>query len=267
MSANDVERSRWNDPGWAQTWRRRELLTSSVTGHLIEHLAPTPGQRVLEVGPGTGAATLSIAGHVAPGTVVGVDISAPMVDLATRRAREAGAGNVSFVVADAQEDDVDGGPFDAVVSQFGVMFFADPVRAFTRLRAHTLDGGRLAFACWREPQHNPWFPGPAIAPFLPAPVAPAGDRPAGLFSLAHAEATAAILSRSGWDDVRRHPYDVVVPLERAVLTDADQLRKLGLADEDVDNALAAIDERLAPLARPDGRYDTPLGFQVFTATA
>ena len=67
--------------------------------------------------------------------MIGVDISDALVRLARTRADEAGAGNVVFVVADAQTDELPGGPFDVATSKFGVMFFADPVGAFTNIRA------------------------------------------------------------------------------------------------------------------------------------
>ena len=74
-----------------------------------------------------------------------------------------GNGETDAAVADVQRETVPGGPFDAVISQFGVMFFDEPETAFTNIRRQLVDGGRLAFACWRAPDLNPWFPGPALA--------------------------------------------------------------------------------------------------------
>ena len=61
--------------------------------------------------------------------------------------------------ATTASDDVPGGPFDVALSQFGVMFFDEPVTAFTNIRAQLLTGGRMAFACWQTADRNPWYIG------------------------------------------------------------------------------------------------------------
>ena len=108
------------------------------------------GERVLDVGCGGGRTSLAAGEAVGmAGYVVGADISEPLRALADRRAQEAGAKNVSFRQVDMQTDTVPGGPFDVALSQFGVMFFDEPVTAFGNIRAHLKPGGRLAFACWQ----------------------------------------------------------------------------------------------------------------------
>ena len=118
--ANEAERERWNDERRYAVWPKRERLTSRVTPLLIEVLAPAPGEKVLDVGSGGCKAVLAAAEAMgAEGTVVGLDISEGLSRLARERAQSAGAGNVHFLVGDAQTDRVDGGPFDAAMSQFG----------------------------------------------------------------------------------------------------------------------------------------------------
>ena len=68
------------------------------------------------------------------GVVVGADLAAPLAALATHRAGEVGAGNVTICVVDMQTGTVSGQPFDLVLSQFGVMFFDGPQTAFTKIR-------------------------------------------------------------------------------------------------------------------------------------
>ena len=268
MGTNEVERQRWNDPSWTAAWPRRERLTSNVTGYLLEHLRPAEGERVLDVGSGGGGTTLAIAEAVGTGSVVGADISGPLCALATGRAAEAGVGNVTFVVADAQSDAIDGGPFDAATSQFGVMFFDEPVRAFGNIRTHLAPGGRLAFACWQVAERNPWLPMRALAPFVAPPPPPeAGRHPTGPCSLGDAEATAALLAAAGWAEIGWQPYELVVTVERDAIGDDDQLRHMGIAEDELPRARAAVDAQLRPFERPDGHYEAPLAFQVFTARA
>ena len=85
--ANQAERARWNDDGWTAFWPEREALTSSITPFLMREAALQPGERVLDVGSGGGGTTIGAAALVAPlGTVVGFDLSRPLVALARERA-------------------------------------------------------------------------------------------------------------------------------------------------------------------------------------
>ena len=168
METNAAERRRWNDAYWASVWPKREQLTTAVTGVLLDHLGLSEGDKVLDIGSGGGAATIAASRLVgARGSVVGADISAPLVELARHRALDQRAGNVSFLVADVQHETIPGAPFDAAMSQFGVMFFDEPETAFANIRRHLVAGGRLGFACWQSVEKNPWFIGPALAGYVP----------------------------------------------------------------------------------------------------
>src|SRR5579875_1572479 len=123
VGSNDAERRLWNDPTWSAAWLRREALTGLATPLLLEQLGLGLGERVLDVGCGAGASTLAAAALVGPtGEVLGADISVPLIAHATRRAAAAGVDAVRFVVADVQEEQLPGAPFDVAMSQFGVMY-------------------------------------------------------------------------------------------------------------------------------------------------
>ncbi len=268
MSANNAERARWNDDYWTTVWPKRERLTTMVTPYLLEALAPRDGEAVLEVGPGGGLATLEMAARVGAGHVTGADVSVALTDLARRRASERGVANVTYHVLDVQEEDVPGAPFDAVASQFGVMFFDHPGRAFARLRAQVTPRGRLAFACWRAPELNPWFTGPALGRFVAPPPPPApGASPTGPFALADPAATAQMLEGAGWRGVSIEPVDLVATVEADTLVDDGMMRFLGVADADLAAARGAVEAHLARLAHADGLFEAPLAFQVVTARA
>ncbi len=264
---NEAERRRWNDEYWASVWPRREQLTGAVTGLLLEHLDLAPGERVVDVGSGGGTAALAAAPLVgASGSVVGVDISVPLVAFARQRASERGVANVQFLVADVQRDAIADGPFSAAMSQFGVMFFDEPVVAFSNIRAHVEPGGRLGFVCWQAIEQNPWFIGPAVAPFLGPPPAPApGKSPTGPFTLAGEDHTRSVLAAAGWSEIVRTGYERTVSVDREAIVDDGQLTFLGVPDRDFQAAREAMERHLSGLRRGDGRYDAPLAFQIFTA--
>jgi SAM-dependent methyltransferase len=268
-NVNESERRRWNDPYWATVWPKREQLTGAATPLLLGRLGLEPGQRVLDVGSGAGIATIAAARAVGKGgEAVGADISAPLVDYASRRAKAEGVGPIRFVVADLQQEVVDGALFDVALSQFGVMFFDDPVAAFSNIRSHLVAGARLGFACWQPVERNPWSARAAIGPFVaaPPPPAPGGWAP-GPYAFGSPELVRSVLADSGWSDVERTAHEVTVSVGKDVLIDDGQLRFLGVAPAQLEEARRAVDDHLALLRRDDGRYDAPLAFQIFTARA
>jgi SAM-dependent methyltransferase len=266
--ANAAERRRWNDESWVAAWPRREAMTDSVSPFLLEALAPTAGERVLDVGSGGGKTTIAAAKLVGPaGSATGADISAGLVDLAERRAADAGVKNVSFAVADMQRDTVAGAPFDAVMSQFGVMFFDEPETAFTNIHAHLAPGGRLVFACWQTMERNPWFVGTALAGLAPPPPAPGpGKSPTGPFALGDAERTQGILEAAGFRNVRRIPHDLLPEVPQDSLFDDAQLHRMGVPEDKLDAARAAMNAHLARFESGPGLVKLPLAFQIFDAT-
>jgi SAM-dependent methyltransferase len=266
-TTNEAERRRWNDDHWVTTWPRREQLTRTVTPYLMEAAALRAGERVVDIGSGAGIAALAAAEAVGPaGQVVGADISVPLVGYATSRAADLGVTGVRFCVCDAQQDGVEGAPFDAAISQFGVMFFEDPVAAFANIRSQVADGGRLAFACWQALARNPWFTGPAVAPFVAPPPPPGpGRSPTGPFAFADAERVLSILTSAGWRDGAVALHEVGARVEESAVVDESQLRFQGVAEADIPAAMAAARAHLAPLRSADGVIEAPLAFQIFTA--
>lgn len=155
MSGNTAQRENWEQQHgarWVRLADAMERRLAPVNDILLAHARPAPGERVLEVGCGTGATAVALAQAVRPGgSVVGVDISATMLDLARAKA----IPGVTLVHADAQEHRFVPPPFDLVASRFGVMFFSDPPAAFANLRRAMRPGGRLAFVCWAPMAENP----------------------------------------------------------------------------------------------------------------
>jgi SAM-dependent methyltransferase len=264
--SNEAEHRRWNDQAWAAAWPKRERLTTAVTDVLLSQARLQPGDAVLDIGTGGGVAALAAARTVGDGRVVGADISAPLLELA--RARGQARANVSYVMADLQYETVPGGPFDAAISQFGVMFFDEPTTAFANIRRQMITGGRLAFACWQAPDLNPWFPGRALAGIAPPPPPPEpGKSPTHPFSLADPHHTTGILEASGWREVAATQHELVVTVDRDATVDDAALGFFGVPAGEMGAAWQAIERQLAPITRDDGRIDAPLAFHIFTATA
>ena len=113
---------------------------------LVREVGPSPGQRVLDVGCGRGAALIPLAEAVtASGTAIGIDVSPRMVELCREAVSAAGvAAEVS--VADATEPGLPAESFDAVVSSLVLFFLPDPEAALRSWRTLLVDGGTVGVA-------------------------------------------------------------------------------------------------------------------------
>ena len=164
----------WNGAGglrWAQRQPVQDILLQPIADLIIDRAKIRSGERVLDVGCGSGSTTFAFAKAVGPsGHVMGIDISAPMLERA-REVTPPGAP-VEFALADATIYPFAPESFDLLASRFGVMFFADPALSFANLRKAMRRTGRLAFACWREARSNPFFMVPLQAVYQHVPKMP-----------------------------------------------------------------------------------------------
>jgi SAM-dependent methyltransferase len=227
MPANEDQIKYWNEkagPEWVEMQERMDRYLAAISEALIAFAQVRPGMAVLDVGCGTGATSLALA--KAGAKVTGADISRPMLELARKRAQEARL-SVHFTEADASAFPFKP-DFDLIFSRFGVMFFDDPVAAFTNLRGALKPAGRLAFVCWRGPQENLWASAPVAAakPLLPEQPLPDPLAP-GPFAFAGRERITDILARAGFSGIRVEPYDGVMPLGKDISAIAAQTLQIG----------------------------------------
>ena len=213
-AANAAQVAYWNETA-GRTWADfqdpidRQIRPLGLAA--MQRLAPAPGEQVVDVGCGCGDTSLELARRVGPeGGVLGLDISAPMLEVARGRAEAAGAHNLTFREADAQTAALPGGR-DAVFSRFGVMFFADPEAAFANLRRSLRPGGRLAFVCWRPLPENLWIhlPAEAAAGLVPPAPPPEPGTP-GPFAFADPDRVRRILAEAGFTGIEISPHDEAI---------------------------------------------------------
>lgn len=208
--ANAEQSAKWNDRAgrsWAELSDMLDRLLEPFVPLLLDEIGPVAGRRILDVGCGAGALTLAAAKRGAFG--VGVDISAPLIEAARARAGRPGVATVEFVEGDAQTHRFDAPGFDALISRFGVMFFADPVAAFRNLRSAVRPGARLACLAWRAAAENDFMTAAerAAADFLPGLPKRLDEGP-GQFGFADPDRVRAILNDSGWTAPAIRPVDM-----------------------------------------------------------
>lgn len=257
----------WNG-GAGHAWVAEQELVDTMFAPierlLLEAVAPGQALRALDVGCGTGGTTLALARRLGPGAhCTGIDISAPMVEAARRRAADAGPA-VEFVCADAQQHAFAPGSVDLFVSRFGVMFFDDPVAAFANLRKATRAGGQLRFIAWRGPDENPFMTAAerAARPLLPGLPERVPDE-AGQFGFAREERMRAILGQAGWEGLGFQPVDVACGFPEPEL--AGYLGRMGPVGRALEGADEARRQEAVARIRPAFDQFVDAGMVRFTA--
>jgi SAM-dependent methyltransferase len=196
----------WDDERaalWLANVDARERQLQPVSDALFDRANLQPGECVLDVGVGSGPTTGQAWEAVRPdGSVTGIDIAPPMIAAARQRVT---ASEIEWLVGDAASYDFPPRTYDAVISRFGVMFFADPVAGFRNLCEATRAGGRLIVTVWSNLYATGFFGIPytvATTTLHRLGVEYQGFPPDGiLFSLGRAETVREVLNAAGWADV------------------------------------------------------------------
>jgi ubiquinone/menaquinone biosynthesis C-methylase UbiE len=215
MGPNQAQRDAWNGSEsvhYVDHADRYDRQLEPITAAVLERAALRRDEVVLDVGCGSGA--MALAAAPAARRVVGVDISEPLTAVAVDRARREGFSNAEFVVADAQTHAFDEGSFDVLLSQFGLMFFDDPVTAFSNLRRAMVPGGRVVFAGWRALGDNEWLAPvvAAVAEFADVPDLGGLAAGGGMFAFKDRSEIVDLLDRVGFREAAVEPISPVVVL-------------------------------------------------------
>lgn len=245
---------------WAEHADRYDRASQRHWARFLAAGLVSEGDAVLDVGCGTGRSSRDVARVAVGGSVTGVDLSAAMLERARARAAAEALTNVAFVQGDAQVHPFGDGLLDLAISNFGSMFFGDPVAAFSNIGRGLRSGGGLALLVWRELGRNEWLTELratlAMGRVLPEPP-PDAPTP---FSLADPDRVRRILGDAGFADVSFAPIDEPIDFG----DDADDafsfVRHIGIVEgltHDLEagqraEALEAVHKLLATHETPEG---------------
>jgi len=244
---------------WAEAWLRRAPLIEPLVQPVVEVLAPRRGERIADVGTGMAQLAIAVATAVGPeGSVLAVDIASPVLERARAQAESQAVANVAFHRADASTNALPGAPFDAITSLLGVMFFSDPVAAFSHLRTQVGPGGRLAVGVWGPPSGNPLLPEVLLGQFAPRAICEAP------FSLADPGTARRLLAAAGWVEVAVAHRNVRARVPSDAVFDDDVPAVYGVPPLRRGAAITYALGELARFAR-DELVEVPLSLQLVTA--
>ncbi len=182
---------------WAEEWCRTDRSFTNLTPHLnaaILAAAASQTRKLIDIGCGAGATSLATAQALPSAQITGVDLSPALIEIARHRAEA--QTNASFECADITIAAPNHAPVDFYISRHGVMFFADPVAAFSALAEAAAPGAALVFSCFADRAANRWATETITATGGNAN-APASTSP-GPFALADPTYVTKFLEKSGW---------------------------------------------------------------------
>ncbi len=154
----DVQRVTW--AGLSAGWEKWDSVIMDQLGPvgtaIIDRLDIADDQQHLDIAAGTGEPGLTIAKLAPRGHVVLTDVSAEMLDIATRRANAQGITNFETTVCSADDLPFSDATFDSISVRFGYMFLPDVAKATVEFARVLKPGGRLCSSVWAKPEENPW---------------------------------------------------------------------------------------------------------------
>lgn len=133
--------------------REIDARFASVVENVVRRGELTPGQRVLDLGTGTGSVAMRAAALVAPaGRVLGVDISPEMLAVTRQRLIESDRSNVDLREGRAEQLPADDGSIDTLLASLSLMYVIDRAAAAREIRRVLRPGGRFVAAVWAGPE-------------------------------------------------------------------------------------------------------------------
>jgi ubiquinone/menaquinone biosynthesis C-methylase UbiE len=263
----ETTHKQWQDAAaaWDRWGEVIERWLGPATEVMLDMAGIRDGARVLDVAAGAGGQSIAAARRVGTGgSVLATDISSNLLHFATRRAREAGVGNVETALLDGERLDVPEASFDAVISRVGFIYFPDQQAALRGMWRALKPGGRLSGIVYSTAQANAFFSVPVSIIRRRAELPPPAPGQPGPFSFGEPGVIEAAYERAGFSalETRR----MAAPLRLASAAECVRFQQesfgalhqmlSGLSDDGRKDAWAEIEQALGPFEQ-DGGFEAP----------
>ena len=279
LADNSEQIAEWNGAlgqRWVAMQQEIDRIVVPFGDAALRAAAPQPGERVIDIGCGCGDTSIEIARMVgATGSVLGIDVSQPMLEVARSRGALVNGAHLAFRNGDVSEAELPAN-IDLLFSRFGVMFFSQPSPTFSHLRQSLRAGGRCVFVCWRTPRDNAWAMTPLSAARTAMGVTPASADPdaPGPFAFADEERLRTTLSDAGFAAIDVQRFDAAIALGATPRAAAESVVQIGpvsrlvreVGAEHLPIILDAVEHALVPLAAPDGHVSLNGSTWIVSAT-
>jgi SAM-dependent methyltransferase len=218
MSGEEIEEQRerllggWDgaSKGWGRQADRTHAAARPISEWMVDHAAPGPGDRVLELAAGPGDTGFMAWRRIAPGgTLICSDASQGMLAVAKERAAEQRVTNVEFKQLQLEWIDLPAATIDVILCRWGLMLTIDPAAAMRECRRVLKPGGRLAAAVWDTPDANPWATVLQRVIVELGHAEPPAPGPPGMFALSRDGLVAEMLAEAGFFDIVVEPVAIV----------------------------------------------------------
>ncbi len=212
------QRSDWNavSGGWEKWWSTLEEGARHVSERMMDLAQLQENHRVLDIATGIGEPALSAARRVGPdGHVLAIDQAPQMLDIAAKRAREAGLEHLTFQELDGESLQGINGQFDTVLCRWGLMFFPALDIALKNINQQLIRGGRFAAAVWSTPDKVPSISLSmnVVREMLDVPPPPPGTP--NPFVLSNTDSLVQAFQVAGFQNVRCESIEVVFSIPSA----------------------------------------------------
>jgi ubiquinone/menaquinone biosynthesis C-methylase UbiE len=265
---NNVDQAEFWSSDAGQKWVARQAdmdaLIAPVLDLVLKHADLRLGNKVLDIGCGAGTSTLQAAKIIGEtGQATGLDISETLL---AQAATFTDAPNVDWLLTDAQDHAFSPATFDAIISRFGVMFFADTTAAFTNIAGAVKSGGQITMAAWAAAADNPWFMLPAAASRAVLGPMPKTDRSQpGPFAFEDQSRIIPQLAAAGLQNITCTTHEISLASRGSAQDAADLCCVIGPADRAIQHFNATPDQQRAlrdDIAHRFAAFQTSDGLQV-----
>jgi SAM-dependent methyltransferase len=260
-----TQHDQWNEDaaGWHRWGATLQVWFGGVGDSMLDLGKVAPGQRVLDVGSGTGDVAFAAAARVGPqGYVLATDYSENIIRYAQQIADARGIRNLETKTMDGENPDLPDALFDIVTARFSLFYMPNRQRALSEWRRLLKPGGRVVVAVFSTPDRNAWGAGPITVIRRRAQLPPPQPGLPGPFSLGAPGALEDALGQAGFRDIETCVVSAPLRMQSAAEYSRFARESFGAFNQMMSNLSHAERESVwDEVTQVMSQYEGPHGFE------